>query len=34
MANKLILIPEFEETVGGDYVIQYAMDDGAVTFTY
>jgi predicted peroxiredoxin len=28
------LIPEIEETVGGAYVIQQAMDDRVVTFTY
>jgi predicted peroxiredoxin len=28
------LIPEIEETVGGAYVIQQAMDDNTVTFTY
>ena len=28
------LIPEIEETVGGSYVIQQAMDDNTVTFTY
>ncbi len=28
------LIPEIEETVGGAYVIQQAMDDNVVTFTY
>ncbi len=28
------LIPEIEETVGGAYVIQQAMDDDVVTFTY
>jgi predicted peroxiredoxin len=28
------LIPEIEETVGGTYVIQRAMDDSVVTFTY
>ena len=28
------LIPEIEETVGGAYVIQQAMDDGVVTLTY
>ena len=28
------LIPEIEETVGGAYVIQQAMDDDTVTFTY
>jgi predicted peroxiredoxin len=28
------LIPEIEETVGGAYVIQKAMDDDVVTFTY
>ena len=28
------LIPEIEETVGGAYVIQRAMDDDVVTFTY
>lgn len=28
------LIPEVEETVGGAYVIQQAMDDRVVTFTY
>ena len=28
------LIPEIEETVGGAYVINEAMDDNTVTFTY
>ncbi|OGA48499.1 MAG: peroxiredoxin [Betaproteobacteria bacterium RIFCSPLOWO2_12_FULL_62_58] len=28
------LIPEIEETVGGAYVIEQAMDDNVVTFTY
>lgn len=28
------LIPEIEETVGGAYLIQRAMDDDTVTFTY
>ena len=28
------LIPEIEETVGGAYVIEQAMDDRVVTFTY
>jgi predicted peroxiredoxin len=28
------LIPEIEETVGGAYVINQAMDDNTVTFTY
>ena len=28
------MIPEIEETVGGSYVIQQAMDDNTVTFTY
>lgn len=28
------LIPEIQETVGGAYVIQRAMDDGVVTLTY
>jgi predicted peroxiredoxin len=28
------LIPEIEETVGGAYVIQQAMDERVVTFTY
>lgn len=28
------LIPEVEETVGGAYVIQQAMDDDVVTLTY
>jgi predicted peroxiredoxin len=28
------LIPEIEETVGGAYVIQEAMDDDTVTFNY
>jgi uncharacterized protein len=28
------LIPEIEETVGGAYVIEQAMSDGVVTFTY
>lgn len=28
------LIPEIEETIGGAYVIQQAMDDRVVTFTY
>lgn len=28
------LIPEIEETVGGAYVIQRAMDDDVVTLTY
>ncbi len=28
------LIPEIEETVGGAYVIEQAMDDQVVTFTY
>ncbi|HET9702245.1 MAG TPA: DsrE/DsrF/DrsH-like family protein [Burkholderiales bacterium] len=28
------LIPEIEETVGGAYVIQQAMDEDVVTFTY
>ena len=28
------LIPEIEETVGGAYVIQKAMDDDVVAFTY
>lgn len=28
------LIPEIEETVGGAYVIERAMDDDVVTFTY
>lgn len=28
------LIPEIEETVGGAYVIQNAMDEDVVTFTY
>ena len=28
------LIPEIEETVGGAYVIQNAMDDDVVTLTY
>lgn len=28
------LIPEIEETVGGSYIIQQAMDDSTVTFTY
>jgi uncharacterized protein len=28
------LIPEVDETVGGAYVIQQAMDDNVVTFTY
>lgn len=28
------LIPEIEETVGGAYVIEKAMDDDVVTFTY
>lgn len=28
------LIPEIGETIGGAYVIQQAMDDGVVTFTY
>jgi len=30
MADKLMI----EETVGGAYVIQQAMDDRVVTFTY
>ncbi len=28
------LIPEIEETVGGAYLIEQAMDDDVVTFTY
>ena len=28
------LIPEIEETVGGAYVIEQAMEDDVVTFTY
>lgn len=28
------LIPEIQETVGGAYVIQRAMEDGVVTLTY
>lgn len=28
------LIPEIEETVGGAYIIEQAMTDGVVTFTY
>jgi len=28
------LIPEIEETVGGAYIINEAMDDSVVTFTY
>ena len=28
------LIPEVDETVGGAYVIEKAMDDDVVTFTY
>jgi hypothetical protein len=28
------LIPEIDEIVGGAYVIQQAMDDKVVTFTY
>jgi uncharacterized protein len=28
------LIPEVDETVGGAYVIEQAMDDDVVTFTY
>ena len=28
------LIPEIDETVGGAYVIEQAMDDDVVTFTY
>ena len=28
------LIPEIDETIGGAYVIQQAMDDRVVTFTY
>ncbi len=28
------LIPEIEETVGGAYLIQRAMEDDTVTFTY
>ncbi len=28
------LIPEIEETVGGAYVIERAMEDDVVTFTY
>ncbi len=28
------LIPEIDETVGGAYVIERAMDDDVVTFTY
>jgi predicted peroxiredoxin len=28
------LIPEIDETVGGAYVIEQAMDDEVVTFTY
>ena len=28
------LIPEIEETVGGAYLIEQAMSDGVVTFTY
>lgn len=28
------LIPEIEETVGGAYVIEQAMDDNVVTLTY
>ncbi|MEW6313212.1 MAG: DsrE/DsrF/DrsH-like family protein [Pseudomonadota bacterium] len=28
------MIPEIEETVGGAYVIQQAMDDDVVTLTY
>lgn len=28
------LIPEIEETIGGAYVIEQAMDDRVVTFTY
>lgn len=28
------LIPEIEDTVGGAYVIQQAMDDNVVTLTY
>lgn len=28
------LIPKIEETVGGAYVIEQAMDDNVVTFTY
>ena len=28
------LIPEIEERVGGSYVIQQAMEDNTVTFTY
>lgn len=28
------LIPEIEETVGGAYIIEQAMSDGVVTFTY
>lgn len=28
------LIPEVEETVGGAYVVQQAMEDDVVTFTY
>lgn len=28
------LIPEIDETIGGAYVIEQAMDDRVVTFTY
>ena len=28
------LIPEIDETVGGAYIIEQAMSDGVVTFTY
>ena len=28
------IIPEIEETVGGAYIINEAMDDSVVTFTY
>ena len=28
------LIPEIDETVGGAYIIEQAMDDKVVTFTY
>jgi predicted peroxiredoxin len=28
------VIPEMDETVGGAYIIQEAMDDSVVTFTY
>ena len=28
------LIPEIEETVGGGYIIEQAMRDGVVTYTY